>query len=162
MSIQYSFLKDFIEKYCDFIGEIQEKYMELLANLSDSPEISERLFVQNILDISERGCILIGYLGNPGVSCISGDDDFEIISTGTLFLEIKLSHGGRPVGHIEDIIVHPKYRGKGLSCIIMEKLLSISKDRNCYKTILQCKPEISTIYEKCGFQKNGIEMVYRF
>lgn len=154
--IQYSDFKVFIEKYLDFVDEIQEKYIPLLANLSDSPEVSEKVFLQNILDISERGSIMIGYIGNPS------SNDFEIVSTGTLFLEIKISHGGRPVGHIEDIIVHSNYRGNGLSCIIIEKLLSISKDRNCYKTILQCKPELCGIYQRSGFQQNGIEMVYRF
>lgn len=130
--------------------------MELLSNLSDSPKISEKIFIQNIFDISERGSIMIGYLGNPL------SPEFEIVSTGTLFLEIKLSHGGRPVGHIEDIIVHPNYRGKGLSSIIMQHLLNISKERNCYKTILQCKHELCNIYEKSGFEKKGMEMVYRY
>lgn len=162
MEIQYCNLKDVIEKHWDFIHEIQEKYMGLLSNLSDSPKISEKIFIQNVFDISERGSIIIGYLGNPGVSSISGLPEFEIVSTGTLFLEIKLSHGGRPVGHIEDIIVHPNYRGKGLSSIIMQHLLCISKERNCYKTILQCKPELCNMYERSGFEKKGMEMVYRF
>jgi len=161
LEIQYISLKYFIGHNWEFIDKIQEKYMELLSNLSNSPKISEKIFIQNVFDISERGIIYIGYLGNP-LSLEFDSCDFEIVSTGTLFLEPKLSHGGRPVGHIEDIIVHPNYRGRGLSFPIIQHLLEFSKERNCYKTILQCKPELCGIYERSGFEKNGVEMVYRF
>lgn len=142
--------------YLDFVGKIQEKYMGLLGNLSSVEKISINTFIQNILEISKRGSILIGYLGIPGSS------DFEIVSTGTLFLEVKLSHGGRPVGHIEDIIVHPNYRGKNLSYFIVNKLISIATVKQCYKVILQCKPELCGIYERNGFIQSGVEMVCRF
>ena len=135
--------------------QLKKKYMVLLSILSITSEISETIFIQNVLEISERGCIFIGYIGIPGNS------DFEIISTGTLFLEIKLSHGGKSVGHIEDIIVHSDFRGKGISSIIINNLINESINKNCYKIILQCKTEICTVYERIGFIRNGIEMVYR-
>jgi GNAT superfamily N-acetyltransferase len=154
--IQYTSLSGLIKHYWDFVGEIQEKYMGLLENLSTVEKISMNTFIQNILEISKRGSILIGYLGIPGSS------EFEIVVTGTLFLEVKLSHGGKPVGHIEDIIVHPNYRGKNLSYFIVNKLISIATVKQCYKVILQCKPELCGIYERNGFIKSGVEMVYRF
>jgi glucosamine-phosphate N-acetyltransferase len=153
--IKYTYLKDLLGIYWQYITKIKEKYMELLSILSIISEISETMFIQNILEISERGCIFIGYIGEPGNS------DFEIISTGTLFLEVKLSHGGKSVGHIEDIIVHSDFRGKGISSIIINNLIKESIDKNCYKIILQCKTEICPVYERNGFIKNGIEMVYR-
>jgi len=153
--IKYTYLKNLLGIYWEHIAEIKEKYMDLLSNLSITPEISEKMFIQNILEISERGCIFIGYVGKPGNS------NFEIISTGTLFLEVKLSHGGKSVGHIEDIIVHSDFRGKGISSIIINNLINDSIDKNCYKIILQCKTEICQVYERLGFIRNGVEMIFR-
>jgi glucosamine-phosphate N-acetyltransferase len=153
--IKYTYLKNLLGIHWEHIAEIKEKYMDLLSNLSITSEISEKMFIQNILEISERGCIFIGYIGQPGNS------NFEIISTGTLFLEVKLSHGGKSVGHIEDIIVHSDFRGKGISSIIINNLINDSIDKNCYKIILQCKTEICEVYERLGFIRNGVEMVYR-
>ena len=107
--------------------------------------------------MSDRGIILIGYIGSP-----DSPDTFEIVSTGTVYLEMKLTHGCRPVGHIEDIIVNPLYQGKGLSHILIEKLLEFSRKANCYKVILTCKREICRVYESCGFLQKGVEMEYRF
>jgi len=155
-SIQYSSLNELVKDYFDNIDEIQQKYMALLSNLSTVEEISVNKFIENIVEISKNGIIIIGYIGKPISSA-----NFEIVCTGTLFLEPKLSHGGRHVGHIEDIIVHPNYRGKNLSFFIINKLVSWAICKKCYKIILQCKPELCRIYERNGFETKGVEMVYR-
>ena len=157
MDIIYSPLKIFIKENFIMVHIIHMKYMNLLSNLSITPAIEEKVFIDNVFEMSDRGIILIGYIGSP-----DSPDTFEIVSTGTVYLEMKLSHGCRPVGHIEDIIINPSYRGQGLSTILIEKLLKFSRNENCYKVILTCKREISRVYESCGFLKKGIEMEYRF
>jgi glucosamine-phosphate N-acetyltransferase len=157
MDITYLPLKTFIKENFIMMHIIHKKYMDLLSNLSISPDIEEKLFIEKVFEISDRGIILIGYIGSP-----DSPDTFEIVSTGTVYLEMKLTHGCRPVGHIEDIVINPSYRGQGLSTILIEKLLKFSRNENCYKVILTCKQDITRVYESCGFLQKGVEMEYRF
>ena len=81
-----------------------------------------------------------------------------VIGCGTLLIEDKVIHNFGRVGHIEDIVVDNKYRGKGLGRIIIENLTDASIKMDCYKTILDCSESNETFYEKCGFSKKGLYM----
>jgi glucosamine-phosphate N-acetyltransferase len=120
--------------------------------LTESPDITDDKFIMNLMMINEHGLLLIGYIGHPNT------DFFEIIATGTVFIETKIIHGGSSVGHIEDIIVHDKYRAKGISTVIIESLKEYSQSINCYKVILDCSEEVVSLYKKCGFIEKGIQM----
>ena len=63
------------------------------------------------------------------------------------------------VGHIEDIVVDKHSRGLGVGKIIMDHLVKIANDMNCYKIILNTKEENVKFYEKCGFEKKDDQMV---
>ena len=75
-----------------------------------------------------------------------------IIASAKLVIEYKTFN---PVGHIEDVVVHPKYRGVGLAQSLLEKLKFISKECDCYKTILDCSQSLDSFYEKNDFKKVG-------
>ena len=87
MDINYSPLKTFIKENFIMLHIIHMKYMNLLANLSIAPVIEEKLFIEKVFEMSDRGIILIGYIGSPDLP-----DTFEIVSTGTVYLEMKLTH----------------------------------------------------------------------
>jgi len=120
--------------------------------LTESPDITDDKFIMNLMIINENGLLLIGYIGDPNT------DFFEIIATGTVFIETKIIRAGSSVGHIEDIIVHDKYRGKGISTVIIESLKEYSQSMNCYKIILDCSEEVVSVYKKCGFERKGVQM----
>ena len=61
-------------------------------------------------EISKMGTIIVCYC----IVC----NQFQIIGTGTIIVEPKLIHGGKSVGHIEDI-VHKDYRNKGIATNII-------------------------------------------
>ena len=80
----------------------------------------------------------------------------------TLIIEEKLIHGGSKVGHIEDLVVDEKFRGKGYGKILLDYLIKKSKYFKCYKTILNCKLSNVGFYEKQGFKSNNVEMSLYF
>ena len=48
----------------------------------------------------------------------------NIIGSGTILIEEKLTYGGCKMGHLENIIINKKYRGKGYGEKLIKELLS--------------------------------------
>ena len=98
------------------------------------------------------GTIIICFLENPPFA------GFKIVGSGTLIIEPKIIHGGKNVGHIEDIVVKNSYRGFNVSQDILDLLKIEAREKNCYKVILDCAEEIQRVYTKSGFEKKGVQM----
>ena len=79
-----------------------------------------------------------------------------ILAYGTVFIETKI-RGGK-VGHIEDIVTHPKYQKIGIGKKILQKLYNIAKKEKCFKIMLQCQHKNLKFYKKCNYKKSGITM----
>lgn len=75
----------------------------------------------------------------------------DIIGSSTIFIETKLIHNFGKVAHIEDVIVHTEFRGKGLGKLLLDKCIEIAKQNKCYKIILDCSDNNCKFYENCGF-----------
>ena len=87
-------------------------------------------------------------------------DDEKIIGSTTLFIEQKFIHDGGLVGHIEDVVVRKDYEGKGIGIKLVTSMLECAKEKNCYKTILDCKDDVKQFYEKIGFKHESNGMRY--
>jgi glucosamine-phosphate N-acetyltransferase len=87
------------------------------------------------------------------------EDNNKIIGTGTLLIENKIIHNMGLVGHIEDIVIHNNYRKQGLGKKIIDELINISIQSNCYKIILDCNEKNIKFYENSGFKQKEIQMV---
>jgi GNAT superfamily N-acetyltransferase len=122
------------------IKNIDEFEKELLKTDDD--------FINKVNEISKIGTIIICYIPNI---------DIKIVGSGTIIYEPKIIHGGKSVGHIEDIIVDEKYRNIGIAKNILNMLLQLATN-TCYKVILDCKEELVDFYSKNGFNKNGNQM----
>ncbi len=79
----------------------------------------------------------------------------KIVGAATLLIEQKFIHKGGLVGHIEDVVVDRNFQGKKIGKKIIEYLLEHSKNRGCYKTILDCSDDVKPFYEKLGFKHNA-------
>jgi glucosamine-phosphate N-acetyltransferase len=113
--------------------------------------LSKEVFMNNLYKITTMGVIYVCYhKTNENKICILG--------SGTIIIEPKIIRSGKSVGHIEDIVVHEKYRSLGISKRIMETLFAFANENNCYKVILDCNPRLCDFYEKLGFEKHGIQM----
>ncbi|KAF9999089.1 Glucosamine-phosphate N-acetyltransferase-like protein [Modicella reniformis] len=82
----------------------------------------------------------------------------KIVAAGTIVVERKFIRGLGLVGHIEDIAVSGDQQGKKLGLRIIETLKAIGKTHGCYKVILDCSEKNVPFYEKCGFERKGVEM----
>ena len=87
-------------------------------------------------------------------------DDNKIVGSTTLLVEQKFIHEGGLVGHIEDVVVRKDYEGKGVGMKLIRSLLDCAKEKNCYKTILDCKDDVKPFYEKIGFREESNGMRY--
>ena len=135
------------------LQKIKTNYFVLLSNLTQAEPISLEHFLQQVNQIQAIGTIQIAY-----VEYTEYPQYLYIIGSGTLIVEPKLIHGGKPVGHIEDIVVHPQHRGKGIATQILKQLVQYAETKECYKVILDCKEEVAKVYEKAGFEKHGLQM----
>jgi len=156
MEIQYDTLYNLVQQNIHHpltIQKIKTSYLLLLAHLTKTEPLTNEHFLQQVNQIHAMGTIQIAY-----VECTEYPQYLEIIASGTLILEPKLIRGGKPVGHIEDIVVHPQYRGKGIATQILTQLTKYAETKECYKIILDCKEDVAKVYEKAGFEKHGLQM----
>ena len=89
---------------------------------------------------------------------IVAEVDGRIVGSGTLIIEQKFIHKGGLVGHIEDWVIDKEFQGRGIGRKITERMLEIARERGCYKTILDCKPNLESYYKNMGFRENEMAM----
>ena len=128
---------------------IKSQYIHLLSYLTSTYDLTIEHFNQNIQEISKMGIIIVCILRENG--------SVKLLGSGTIIIEPKIIHGGKSVGHIEDLVVHPQYRNIGIAQNILDKLISYSK-KDCYKVILNCNPNMEQFYNRAGFEKKCIQM----
>ena len=80
--------------------------------------------------------------------------DERIVATSTIIMEKKLRYQ-QVCCHIEDVGVHPDFRGKGYGKKIVEYCVGFSKTNNCYKVKLNCSNDLIEFYQKLGFDVYG-------
>lgn len=83
----------------------------------------------------------------------------KIVASSKLLIEDKIF---RRVGHIEDVIVHPDYRGMGFGKQIVTHAINESQRLNCYKAVLTCAYRLSDFYTSCGMENKELGFEIRF
>tara|TARA_B100000315_G_scaffold244401_1_gene268924 strand:- start:319 stop:756 length:438 start_codon:yes stop_codon:yes gene_type:complete len=112
------------------------------------------------LDKNKAKEILKKIKQNPNHIIHVAIDDSKIVGSTTLFIEQKFIHDGGFVGHIEDVVVRKDYEGKGIGIKLVMSMLEQAKEKNCYKTILDCKDDVKQFYERIGFTHESNNMRY--
>lgn len=129
------------------------KYVvKLLGQLTTVGEISQVKFTDFVSKLNSNHFV---------VCCEYYDieaDDKIIVAIGTVFIEKKLTHGCGKVAHIEDVVVDTSFRNFHIGTQLIKHLVTMSKDKDVYKVILNCSEQNKTFYEKCGFQKDQHQM----
>ena len=128
------------------------EYFELLSQLSEIKKCTLEEFIFYLDNIKKNN--------NHKIFVIEEND--KIIGNITVILEQKFIRGCKKVGHIEDVVVHKDYRGKGLARKLLNFAENYCKKNNCYKIILDSSEEYKKFYEKNGFRKKNIQMENRF
>ena len=112
------------------------------------------------LDKNKANEILKKIKQNPNHIIHVAIDNKKIVGSTTLLIEQKFIHNGGLVGHIEDVVVRKDYEGKGIGIKLVTSLLERAKEKNCYKTILDCKDDVKQFYERIGFKRESNGMRY--
>ena len=112
------------------------------------------------LDKNKAKEILKKIKQNPNHIIHVAIDNKKIVGSTTLLIEQKFIHNGGLVGHIEDVVVRKDYEGKGIGIKLVTSLLERAKEKNCYKTILDCKDDVKQFYERIGFKRESNGMRY--
>lgn len=143
--------KQFIFRYLNF-NDIDVNYFKLLNQLTD-------VDFDNITE--DKNMAFFKKL-NDSHMIIVIEHENEIIGSGTILIEEKLIRSYGRVSHIEDIVIDNEYRNYGLGKELLNTLIDISKDKGCYKCILDCKDELEDFYKKCNFKRKGSQMCLYF
>ena len=112
------------------------------------------------LDKNKANEILKKIKQNPNHIIHVAIDNKKIVGSTTLLIEQKFIHNGGLVGHIEDVVVRKDYEGKGIGIKLVTSLLERAKEKNCYKTILDCRDDVKQFYERIGFKHESNGMRY--
>lgn len=90
------------------------------------------------------------------------DPESYILGTASIIWERKFSRGGAIKAHVEDVVVHEKYRENGIGKAIMKRIVKeCYKNPSCYKILLTCNEKFKGFYQKYGFENNEIAMEHR-
>lgn len=114
------------------------KFIKLL-NLNISKDVFN-LFINNL---NKNRHIIIVYEKND-----------ELIGTGSLLIEPKLTYNISYLGHIENIFVNENNRNKGIGKEIVKFLTNYAKKFGCYRIDLSCEEKIINFYKELGFDNN--------
>jgi len=135
--------------------DLEKGFLETLDFLRNASGIDKNKAREILKDIKQ----------NPNHIIHVAIDDWnlrsnKIVGSTTLLIEQKFIHDGGLVGHIEDVVVRKDYEGKGIGIKLVTSLLERAKEKNCYKTILDCKDDVKQFYERIGFKRESNGMRY--
>eukprot|EP00727_Mastigamoeba_balamuthi_P012915 m51a1_g8246 putative glucosamine 6-phosphate n-acetyltransferase (159) ;mRNA; f:128425-129111 len=131
-------------------GDYARGFCDVLEELTET-DCSESLFAERFADMRKAGLYYV----------VVGED----LQTGliecaaTLVVEAKFIHKAGYVGHIEDVVVAGRARGRRLGDALVGQLLHLGLGPcGCYKVILDCHHDVAPFYCKCGMKENGVQM----
>lgn len=132
------------------ISDLHELH-SLLTQLS--PSSSNKYWTDQQMEQLQR------IIRDENVNMLIAEYHGEIVGTATLLIQNNVSHGGRPYGHIENVVIDRNLRGFGIGSILIEQLKNLAKESMCYKVILNCNTGNVNFYGNNGFKETGeVEM----
>ena len=96
------------------------------------------------------------FISNSSSNSIVGILEDKVVAYGSIVVENKIR--GEVAGHIEDIVVDDRVRGKMLGVKLVKELVEIGKSKGCYRITLFCDKKLIQFYERNGFEVNNIIM----
>tara|TARA_R100001443_G_scaffold43795_1_gene56815 strand:- start:569 stop:991 length:423 start_codon:yes stop_codon:yes gene_type:complete len=100
-----------------------------------------------------------GFISNNSNNAIVGIYNDQIVAYGNIVIENKIR--GETAGHIEDIVVDRKFRGKNYGVELIEQLVKIGHGKKCYRITLTCDQSLISFYHKNDFKVDNIAMKRR-
>jgi GNAT superfamily N-acetyltransferase len=89
-----------------------------------------------------------------GIKYFGAVDGDNVLSTCYVAIIPNLTHGGKPIAFIENVVTDEKYHRQGLGRIVMQMAIDYAKKCNCYKVALLSgshRTNAHKFYESLGF-----------
>lgn len=121
-------------------GEDTEAALALFVHLTEGPrEVKAEAFH--------------AVLAHPGTTVFGAEGAGELLGLATLHLLPNATFSGRPYGLIENVIVHPSQRKRGIGRQVMMAATECAWARGAYKIMLMTSKSRGArgFYESCGF-----------
>lgn len=97
---------------------------------------------------------------DKNIVCVIANDNGRIVGMATLYILQKF---GKKVAHVEDVVVHSDYRGKGLGKALMQEVIAAAREKGVRTIHLTSRPvreAANALYQKLGFERKETN-VYR-
>jgi ribosomal protein S18 acetylase RimI-like enzyme len=133
------------------------------ASKADLPDIL-RLHAQpemddgQVLSISDAEQVLDRMARYPDYHLYVAIRDDDVVGTFALLIMDNLGHQGAPSGVIEDVVVDPRYQGRGIGTAMVRHALGVCGEKGCYKVTLSSnlkRERAHAFYESLGFERHG-------
>ena len=109
------------------------------------------------INLNDVELIWESFIKNTSNNSIVGIDENDfVVAYGSCVIENKIR--GEVAGHIEDIVVDKKMRGRNVGVDLISELVKSAKKRGCYRITLFCRKELINFYSKNGFDVNNVVM----
>ena len=127
-------------------NDYNKEYLELLNQLRPVQKYSYTKFNEIITHISKHE-------RNKKTFVIENDN--IICGTISIVIETKFIYEGKSLVHIEDLVIHEKYRKNGYGTKLIDHCLSYAKQHNCQKIALCSRTDATEFYAKKNFKIIG-------
>jgi GNAT superfamily N-acetyltransferase len=128
--------KDDIPRLCELLEMLFEQEAEFRPDRT-----LQSAGLQQIIDFPERGRVLVLREGASLIGMVN------------LLFTISTALGGR-VALLEDMIVHPEYRGSGAGSELLQATIDLAKSSGCHRITLltdRTNESAQRFYERHGF-----------
>jgi len=115
-----------------------------------------------VLDLPAAESIFARMQQYPNYAVYVAVAEGQIVGSFELLIMDNLAHVGAPSGIVEDVVVHPAWRGQGIGKQMMAFALQQCRQAGCYKLALSSnrkREAAHRFYEALGFEKHGYSFV---
>ena len=93
---------------------------------------------------------LRGEASSPCPDAVAAKGLGKVVAKLTLLVEKKYLRGGTPVGHLEDLAVHPDHRRRGIGSALVRHVADEAKKLGCGCLLLRGGPEFAPFFTRLG------------
>jgi GNAT superfamily N-acetyltransferase len=115
-----------------------------------------------VLDLPAAESIFARMQQYPNYTVYVAVAEGQIVGSFELLIMDNLAHVGAPSGIVEDVVVHPAWRGRGIGKQMMLFAMEQCRQAGCYKLALSSnrkREAAHRFYAALGFQKHGYSFV---
>lgn len=109
-------------------------------------------------DSVQAGRVWESILSDRRTSYLVAEIAGEVVGACCLVVVPNLTRGLRSFAVIENVIVHPQWRRKGIATRLLEAAVACARAEGCYKAMLMSnrkRVEAHPLYRACGFESDS-------